>query len=107
MKKIVVLLMFLIYAGNFVAQTPRERVKRIELQKSHESPKTKTAPAEDSPFFGYDNTIKEILLKESSINQVPARAQNQSKAEYLQTLNNWIKLNSSLIRPEKRNIEVN
>lgn len=107
MKKIVLLLVFLVSAGSYIAQTATERTKRIELKKTYEPVQVKLTAAEESPYYGYDNKIREILLKETSMELVPKRTQNQSKNDYLVTLNGWIKSNSLLIKPDKKGIEVN
>lgn len=107
MKKLVLLCISLFCVGSYSAQSSNEKTKRIELKKTHESVQVKTTSAEDSPFFGNDNKIKELLLKENSIELVPQRKTAQSKADYLNTLNAWIKSNPLLIKPDKRNVEIN
>lgn len=106
MKRIVVLLMFFLCAGICVSQTSDRKAKRIELTKTYAGVQTKSTGSEQSYYYGYDNKIKEILLKENSIDIVPKRAENQSKQEYLDALNKWIKSNPLLIKPDLRETEI-
>ncbi|MBA3666085.1 MAG: hypothetical protein H0W61_18050 [Bacteroidetes bacterium] len=106
MKKVIILFVLFLCKENFIAQTSDQKVKRIELQKTYEPVQGKSLNSEESVYYGYDAKIKEILLKESSISLVPTRAGNQSKNDYLTVLNDWIKSNSLLIKPDHRGIKI-
>ena len=107
MRTKLLLFILLFVTGSYFGQNTRETAKRIEIKKTYEQVQVKSLPAEESSFYGYDSKIKEILLKEASLDFVPKRKENQTKNEYLNTLNEWIKSNSLLVKPDQRSTEIN
>jgi hypothetical protein len=107
MNKSIFLGLFLLFANYFVAQTNREHIKKAGLAKTYEPVQSKASAAENSNYFGLDNKIKEILLKDASMEKVPVRKENQTKNEYVVILNEWIKNNPGLLKPDKTSTEIN
>lgn len=107
MNKLLFFIFLTMVSGSVIGQAKRETPKRAELTEAHEAPQVKISPAAESEYFGFDAKIKDALLKESSIELVPKRIANETKEEYLKKLNLWIKNNSSLIKPDKKGVEIN
>ncbi|MBI2721034.1 MAG: hypothetical protein HYX39_02550 [Bacteroidetes bacterium] len=101
------LVLFLIAQNHFCQSERPVRSKDIVLAEPPMAVHSKSAPAEASSYFGYDNKLKEILIKETFLSLVPQKDQNQSKADYLNILNKWIKSHPDLIKPELQTTQLN
>jgi hypothetical protein len=64
-------------------------------------------PAVESPYFGYDNKIKEISISNSIPTNFPTKENYTSKEQYRIAINKWIKENPSFIKPEFKNTIIN
>lgn len=107
MNKLFLFLFMSLLSNHFFGQTVRELPKRPELTQTYEEPQAKSLAAEESNYFGYDAKIKDVLLKESSFELVPMRVATESKEDFLKKLNQWLVLNSYLVKPDKKNTEIN
>ena len=64
-------------------------------------------PAVESPYFGYDNKIKEISLSNAIPSGFPTKEGFADKTQYKTAINKWIKENPSFIKPEFKNTLIN
>lgn len=108
MKKLILSLVLFLITQNYFCQSERPvRSKDINLTTPTPAVYGKSAPAESSAYFGYDNKLKEILIIETSLSLVPQKNENQPKADYLTILNKWIKSHQDLLKPEFKATQLN
>lgn len=56
--------------------------------------------AEKSPYFGFDNRIKEICVGETIPDKFPTREGYADKESYRRIANEWLKAHSAFVKPE-------
>ncbi|MCW3078569.1 MAG: hypothetical protein JWO32_3178 [Bacteroidetes bacterium] len=103
MKKLLVLFLLCLNSGFLIGQI-RTTLKKNEVPVLVGTPEIKSH-TEENEYLGYEIQIKEVLIEQSSLKNVPKRQLNQNKEEYLKTLNKWVATNGPLIRQEKRSLE--
>ena len=90
------------------------QVKKTESKKIHQdvnlmsgpSIQTSAQPAIESPYFGYDNKIKDISISDFIPTGFPTKEGYTNKETYRIAVNKWIKENPSAIKPQFINSEI-
>jgi len=67
---------------------------------------TASQPADESPYFGYDNKIKDISISNFIPTGFPTKEGYTNKETYRIAINKWIKENPSAIKPQFINSEI-
>ena len=110
MKKLLfVPLLYMLTFNLSFGQTDTKKIgeKRTLYSQNTALTQSSTKPAIESPYFGYDNKIKEISLTNSIPTNFPTKENYTNKEQYKIAINKWIKENPSFIKPEFKNIVIN
>jgi len=102
MKKLLFPLFVLCCVQLAKAQDAESR-KNKPLFINNQGIQAKTAAAENSSYYGFDNKIKEMMLDNNIPEKFPTKENYADKKSYLNVANEWLKVHQSLLKPEFKN----
>lgn len=108
MKKIVfgVCLYILTLSLSFGQHNQINTKKRKVVVEEQVAVSSVSLPAEQSPYFGYDHKIVDVMIGNTIPAGFPTKEGYQTKEQYRTAINKWIKENPSFIKPEFKATEI-
>lgn len=108
MKKIVAVVCFYILTINlsFGQHNQINATKRKMVKEEPAKGASVSQSAEQSPYFGYDHKISEVMIGNTIPTSFPTKEGYPTKKDYLTVINKWIKENPSFIKPEFKSTEI-
>ncbi|MFO0321939.1 MAG: hypothetical protein ACK504_05890 [Bacteroidota bacterium] len=109
MKKIYCSFYFIVFIGHFSnAQNNKNEIRDDNSKYILFTPPPLTLvafslPAEFSPYYGFDNKIKEICVNNVIPVDTPTKENFSNQKDYLVVLNKWLVDNPKFVKPEYLN----
>jgi len=107
MKKATLLSFFLLICALSNAQTSTQLDPKLleadKIKQARLADQNKSKQVQVSEYFGLEEQILSFLIKKEIPSQFPKSTNAESKSKYIETINAWIKENTSFILPEKKN----